>query len=33
VFPDQPEKRRASELFKTAIDTVSGVVRRSIFFS
>ncbi|RCV05820.1 hypothetical protein SETIT_1G113300v2 [Setaria italica] len=25
VFPDQPEKRRASQLFKTAIDTFSGV--------
>jgi hypothetical protein len=23
VFPDQPEKRRASQIFKTAIDSVS----------
>jgi hypothetical protein len=24
VFPDQPEKRRASQIFKTAIDSVSS---------
>lgn len=25
VFPDQPEKRRASQLFKTALDTIGAV--------
>lgn len=30
VFPDQPEKRRASELFKTAIDTIEGVTISSL---
>uniref|UniRef100_A0ACD5TBI7 Uncharacterized protein n=1 Tax=Avena sativa TaxID=4498 RepID=A0ACD5TBI7_AVESA len=25
VFPDQPEKRRASEIFKTAIDSIEGI--------
>ncbi|XP_008812712.2 protein LOW PSII ACCUMULATION 3, chloroplastic isoform X1 [Phoenix dactylifera] len=25
VFPDQPEKRRASQLFRTALDTIGGV--------
>ncbi|CAN6325299.1 unnamed protein product, partial [Urochloa humidicola] len=30
VFPDQPEKRRASELFRTAIDTIEGVTISSL---
>ncbi|TKW29732.1 hypothetical protein SEVIR_3G415466v4 [Setaria viridis] len=30
VFPDQPEKRRASQLFKTAIDTIEGVTVSSL---
>ncbi|OEL21684.1 Protein LOW PSII ACCUMULATION 3, chloroplastic [Dichanthelium oligosanthes] len=30
VFPDQPEKRRASQLFKTAIDMVEGVTVSSL---
>ncbi|KAJ1277540.1 hypothetical protein BS78_04G012500 [Paspalum vaginatum] len=30
VFPDQPEKRRASELFRTAIDTIEGVTVSSL---
>ncbi|KAG1359485.1 Protein LOW PSII ACCUMULATION 3, chloroplastic [Cocos nucifera] len=25
VFPDQPERRRASQLFRTALDTIGGV--------
>lgn len=25
VFPDKPEKRRASEIFKTALDSVDGI--------
>ncbi|KAL5574462.1 hypothetical protein UlMin_016161 [Ulmus minor] len=25
VFPDKPEKRRASELFKTALDSIDGI--------
>ncbi|KAK1321691.1 hypothetical protein QJS10_CPA03g02436 [Acorus calamus] len=25
VFPDQPEKRRASQLFRTAVETIAGV--------
>ncbi|KAM0923273.1 hypothetical protein ACQ4PT_005593 [Festuca glaucescens] len=25
VFPDQPEKRRASQIFKTAIDSIEGI--------
>ncbi|KAH7547484.1 hypothetical protein FEM48_Zijuj01G0315000 [Ziziphus jujuba var. spinosa] len=25
VFPDQPEKRRATELFKTALDSIDGI--------
>uniref|UniRef100_A0A453MWA0 DUF1995 domain-containing protein n=1 Tax=Aegilops tauschii subsp. strangulata TaxID=200361 RepID=A0A453MWA0_AEGTS len=25
VFPDQPEKRRASQIFKTAIDQIEGI--------
>ncbi|XP_039052373.1 protein LOW PSII ACCUMULATION 3, chloroplastic-like [Hibiscus syriacus] len=25
VFPDKPEKRRASELFKAALDLVDGI--------
>ncbi|CAL4922524.1 unnamed protein product [Urochloa decumbens] len=30
VFPDQPEKRRASQLFRTAIDTIEGVTVSSL---
>ncbi|KAI3802601.1 hypothetical protein L1987_30740 [Smallanthus sonchifolius] len=30
VFPDQPERRRASELFKSAIDLVEGVTIGSL---
>ncbi|XP_062217962.1 uncharacterized protein LOC133918221 isoform X2 [Phragmites australis] len=30
VFPDQPEKRRASQLFRTAIDTIEGVSASSL---
>ncbi|ONK79805.1 uncharacterized protein A4U43_C01F10250 [Asparagus officinalis] len=30
VFPDQPEKRRASELFKTAIDNIGAVILGSL---
>lgn len=31
VFPDQPEKRRASQLFRTAIDTVNDDSWNNIF--
>ncbi|PUZ73738.1 hypothetical protein GQ55_1G011600 [Panicum hallii var. hallii] len=30
VFPDQPEKRRASQLFRTAIDTIEGITVSSL---
>ncbi|XP_052183732.1 protein LPA3 [Diospyros lotus] len=30
VFPDKPEKRRASELFKTAIDSIDGTTIGSL---
>ncbi|KAL0561957.1 hypothetical protein IC582_002402 [Cucumis melo] len=30
VFPDKPEKRRASELFKTAIDSIDGITVSSL---
>ncbi|ERN17172.1 hypothetical protein AMTRI_Chr09g14070 [Amborella trichopoda] len=30
VFPDKPEKRRASQLFKTALETVNGVTIGSL---
>ncbi|XP_010270502.1 PREDICTED: protein LOW PSII ACCUMULATION 3, chloroplastic isoform X2 [Nelumbo nucifera] len=30
VFPDKPEKRRASELFKTAFDTINGITLGSL---
>ncbi|KAH0982891.1 hypothetical protein GBA52_010068 [Prunus armeniaca] len=30
VFPDKPEKRRASELFKTAIDTLDDITIGSL---
>ncbi|WOL05326.1 protein LOW PSII ACCUMULATION 3, chloroplastic [Canna indica] len=30
VFPDQPEKRRASQLFRTALDTIGGVTIGSL---
>ncbi|TVU33658.1 hypothetical protein EJB05_25488, partial [Eragrostis curvula] len=30
VFPDQPEKRRASQLFQTAIDTIEGTTVSSL---
>ncbi|KQJ92910.1 protein LOW PSII ACCUMULATION 3, chloroplastic [Brachypodium distachyon] len=30
VFPDQPEKRRASQLFRTAIDSIEGVTVSSL---
>lgn len=30
VFPDKPEKRRASELFKTALDSIDGIVIGSL---
>lgn len=30
VFPDKPEKRRASELFKTAIDSIDGITVASL---
>ncbi|KAL6629716.1 hypothetical protein ACP70R_029481 [Stipagrostis hirtigluma subsp. patula] len=30
VFPDQPEKRRATQLFRTAIDTIEGVTVSSL---
>jgi len=31
VFPDQPEKRRASQIFRTAIDTVNSASWNNIF--
>ncbi|KAF4356034.1 hypothetical protein F8388_026037 [Cannabis sativa] len=30
VFPDKPEKRRASELFRTAIDSIDGITIGSL---
>nr|CAD1830663.1 unnamed protein product [Ananas comosus var. bracteatus] len=30
VFPDQPEKRRASQLFRTALETIGGVTIASL---
>ncbi|KAG0452827.1 hypothetical protein HPP92_025235 [Vanilla planifolia] len=30
VFPDQPEKRRASRLFRTALDTINGITLGSL---
>ncbi|CAK9310352.1 unnamed protein product [Citrullus colocynthis] len=30
VFPDKPEKRRASELFKTALDSIDGITVSSL---
>ncbi|KAG0453833.1 hypothetical protein HPP92_025137 [Vanilla planifolia] len=30
VFPDQPEKRRASQLFRTALDTMNGITLGSL---
>ncbi|KAG2655492.1 protein LOW PSII ACCUMULATION 3, chloroplastic-like isoform X2 [Panicum virgatum] len=30
VFPDQPEKRRASQIFRTAIDTIEGITVSSL---
>ncbi|XP_072977949.1 protein LPA3 [Typha angustifolia] len=30
VFPDQPEKRRASQLFRAAFDTISGITLGSL---
>lgn len=30
VFPDQPEKRRACQLFRTALDTIGGVTIASL---
>ncbi|GAB2293672.1 Protein lpa3 [Dionaea muscipula] len=30
VFPDKPEKRRASQLFKTAIDSIDGITIGSL---
>ncbi|XP_060168225.1 protein LPA3 [Lycium barbarum] len=30
VFPDKPEKRRASEFFKSALDSIDGITIRSL---
>lgn len=30
MFPDKPEKRRASELFKTALDSIDGITVSSL---
>ncbi|XLR61179.1 hypothetical protein HN51_004442 [Arachis hypogaea] len=33
VFPDKPEKRRASELFKSALDSIDGITIGSLDMS